>query len=163
MLTFIASLKFYSKMWPRANLYAKLANIIGRAALPGTFKNTSLDDYDIYAQQYFFWVFKVLLNQKETIKDFSDGSIYISRYDAQNFINNTLYFLSSQEQAKFDSKAQKELKQIAKPDTKPFEGIDADLLLTMILEEFIETRNKVLKTLKSKYFKQYEVDRGTPN
>ena len=160
MLTFIASLKFYARIWPRAHLFAKLANIIGRAALPGTFKNTTIDEYDVFTQQYFIWVFKMLLSQKDTIKDFSDGSTFLTRPDAQSFAASTLFFLGAQEQSKFDSRLQKEIKQVTRPATKPFDGIDADLLLAMILEEFVECRAKILKNLKARYFKQYEVDRG---
>ncbi len=161
MLTFVASLKFYARIWPRAFLFAKLANIVGRAALPGTFKNTNIDEYDVFTQQFFTWAFKLLLSQKEAIKDFSDGYTYLVKPDAQTFAASTLFFLNSQELAKFDTRLQKEIKTVTKAGTKPFDGIDADLLLTMVLDEFVECRAKLLKNLKARYFKQYEVDRGS--
>lgn len=162
MLTFVASLKFYARIWPRAFLFARLANIVGRAALPGTFKNTSIDEYDVFTQQYFAWAFKVLLGLKDAAKDFSDGYTYLLKPDAQSFASAALFFLGAQEQTKFDARLQREVKPVNKPGAKPFDGIDADLLLTMVLEEFVECRARILKNLKARYFKQYEVDRGSP-
>lgn len=61
---------------------------------------------------------------------------------------------------KFDNKIQKEIKQVTKPGVKSFEGVDLDVMLSIILDEFLECRGKIMKNLKNKYFKIYEVDRG---
>lgn len=160
MLTFVASLKFYVKLWPRAYTFAKLASIVGRAALPGTFKNTAVDEHDIFTQQYFLWVFKLLLGSKDVVKDFNDGTSYLLKSDAANFCSSALFFLPAAEQSKLEGRLSKETKTITKPNTKNFEGIDADTLLGIILDEFVECRARILKNLKAKYFKQYEVDKG---
>ncbi len=160
MLTFIASLKFYSKLWPRAHTFSKLANIIGRAALPGTFKNTSIDEYDVFTQQYFIWLFRLLMSNKDYVKDFNDGTSFITKQNVQALTRSGLFFLPSTDLTKFETRLNKDIKQISKPGNKPFEGIDADVLLGVMLDEFIDSRNKIMKMLKNKYFKIYEVDKG---
>ena len=161
MLNFIASLKFYSKLWPRASTFGKLASIIGRAALPGTFKNTGIDEYDIFTQHYFIWCFKVLLSSKDLIKDFNDGSSYLARADALTFSKTATFYLMSSDQTKFDSKLQKEIRSVIKPGQKTFDGVEVDMLLGLILEEFVDCRFRVFKLLKSKYLKLFEVEKGS--
>lgn len=160
MLNFIASLKFYAKMWPRASTFGKLASVIGRSALPGTFKNTSIDDYDIFTQHYFLWMFKLLLSHKEIIKDFNDGSSYVVKSDALAFGKTAAFYLTEADQIKSDAKLHRECKSITKPGNKPFEGVDVDVLLSCLLDEFIDCRLKVFKTLKAKYLKLYEIEKG---
>jgi hypothetical protein len=154
MLTFIASLKFYAKLWPRAYIFSKLASIIGRSALPGTFKNTAIDEHDVFTQQYFIWLFKLLISSKDLVKDFHDGTSYVAKADATGIANSALFFLSGTDHAKLEVKMSKEFKTVTKPNTKNFEGIDADVLLSMILEEYVDCRSRLLKNLKAKYFKQ---------
>lgn len=161
MLTFIASLKFYVKLWPRAYTFARLASIIGRSALPGTFKNTAIDEYDVFTQQYFIWVFKLLISSKDLVKDFNDGTSYLTKLDATTFCNSALFFLPATDQPKLEARLTKETKTVSKPNTKNFEGVDADAFLGIILDEFVECRARLLKGLKTKYFKQYDVDKGT--
>lgn len=161
MLNFIASLKFYSKLWPRANTYGKLASVIGRAALPGTFKNTSIDEFDIFTQHYFIWTFKVLLTSKDQIKDFNDGSSYLTKADALSFSKTATFYLLAADQTKFDSKVQREIRSVTKPGQKAFDGVDVDVLVALILEEFIECRFRIFKLLKSKYLKLFEVEKGS--
>ena len=71
-----------------------------------------------------------------------------------------LFFLNSADLAKFETRLGKEFKTVAKQGQKPFEGIDLDLLLSLLLKEFIDCRARILKNLKAKYFKLYEVEKG---
>lgn len=57
MLEFVSSLKYYAKIWTRANLFSRLANLMGIASFPGSAETSKLNMYDIHTQFYFLWVF----------------------------------------------------------------------------------------------------------
>lgn len=162
MLAFVASLKYYSKMWPRAYLFSKLTSIIGRTGLPGSFKNSSLDEYDVFTQQYFLWLFKTQVSEhKENFKEYNDGTSYMLKQDAMNLVAEALYFLPAAEISRVEAKVSKEVKPISKPGVRPFDGVDSDFLFNLLVEEFVETRAKILKGLKVRYLKLYEIERGS--
>lgn len=147
-------------MWPRATLFAKLCSIIGRSALPGTFKNTSLDEYDVFTQHYFLWMFRVLTSSPDNIKDFSDGTSYCTKGFTMSILSTLLYYMSQQEIGRVEGRILKEIKTINKPNHKQFDGIDSDLLLSSLLSDFLSHRSAHIKTLRHKYFHLYEIERG---
>ena len=94
MLEFVSSLKYYSKIWPRANLFSKIANMLGIASFPGSVETTKLNMYDIHSQFYFIWAFKQLQTKKDSIIDNTEGLSFIPKNDLAVVIDDILFFLT---------------------------------------------------------------------
>ena len=157
MLEFVSSLKYYSKIWPRANLFSRISNMLGIASFPGSVETTKLNMYDIHSQFYFLWAFKQLQTKKEQIVDNTEGLSFIPKAELTSVIDDILFFLTPEKVKTFKGEMQSKTFQV---EGRNQEGYDVDVFLNKIVEEFIEHRKGIIKALKSAFNKSYHTDRG---
>lgn len=160
MLEFVSSLKYYSKIWPRANLFSKIANLLGVSVLPGSIDSSQLNQYDIHTQKFFLWMFKQIMKHQEEIKEVSEGQSVIHRRKAVSIFEEELgFFLNPKEKIRVKMSLEKESKQY-KIDTGMVDGIDIDVMMNALVYEFVQQRKKRLKLLRISYGKNYKIERG---
>jgi hypothetical protein len=84
LLEFIAGLKYYVGFWPRAIIFARLCGIMGSIEKNGSSSNNcdlgwlGINDYDIYTQHFFFWVYKQIFSKsQETFSESLSGNTWL--------------------------------------------------------------------------------------
>lgn len=159
LLEFISSLKYYSKIWPRANLFSKLSNMLGIASFPGTIESSKLNMYDIFTQIFVFWVFEKLLADQSKLNESSEGLTILGKREVLPLLDKLCFFAGSDRAAKIKLDITKESKGF-NIDSKNVEGFDIDVLANKLVNEFIEERKNMMKQMRTRFSKNYHVDRG---
>jgi hypothetical protein len=163
MLEFVASLKYYSKIWPRANIFSRLANLLGISVLPGSIDSSKLNQYDIHTQTFFLWMYKEIMKNKQEIHELSEGQTILPKKKAVEIFEQKLnFFLSTNESNRVKGNLERESK-MYREENHSVDGIDIDFLMNVVLHEFVEKRKKKMRILKDHYSHNLTIDRGKAN
>lgn len=157
LFEFLISLKYYSKIWPRALLFANICNIIPYAK--GVQENFPYN-FDCFAQEYFFYCFLQIMKENSAIIEHNDGQTYIKKEKAEDLLRNLVFFAAEQEKKRFSSKLTKITKKIETETAESLEVIDVDKILEYSIDEFFETKKRNFKNLSKKFQKMCETNNG---
>lgn len=157
LFEFLISLKYYSKIWPRAILFANICNIIPYSK--GTQENFPYN-FDCFAQEYFFYCYLQLLKDNSAIVEHNDGQTYIKKEKSEDLLKNLVFFAGEPEKKRFSSKITKITKKIENESSESLEVIDVDKILEFSIEEFFEAKKRNFKNLSKKFQKICETNNG---
>ena len=162
MLEFVSSLKYYSKIWPRANIFSRLSNLLGISVLPGSIDSSKLNQYDIHTQKFFLWMFKEIQKLSKEIVELSEGYSILPKKTATELFQKTLnFFLNQNETYRVKTSLERESKMYRlEEEGRSVDGLDIDSLMNIMLHEFIEQRRKNMKVLRNQYSRNYNVEKG---
>ena len=160
LLEFIASLKYYVGFWPRAIIFARLCGIMGSIEKNGSSNNNcdlerlGINDYDIYTQHFFFWVYKQIFSKsQEAFSESPSGNTWLDAKNIPKLNKLVLRFIKDDQLMAFEAKVKSKTENFSlKGKDKQTEGIDIDKYMFLVLEEFIEIRRRNLKALKTAFF-----------
>ena len=136
LLEFIASIKYYSRVWARANIFAKLSNFLSNSSVTSSFKAKGLPDYDIFTQHYFFYAYELVYSKTDGIMEGADATWLVKTF-VSDLNHKLFFFLNAQQLDKFERKVAKEFRFFTK-DTEAIESIDVDKYLMMVIDEYLE-------------------------
>jgi len=98
MLEFVSSLKYYSKIWPRANIFSRICNLLGTSVLPGSVDSSKLNQYDIHTQTFFLWMYSELHKNEEDMTELPEGQTLVLKPIAISlFLDHFSFFLNNNE------------------------------------------------------------------
>lgn len=103
MLEFLVSLKYYSKIWPRALMFAHLAGII-------QYKSSNVDPnfnyaFDLFTQNYFLYCYAKIVKYEKFLKEHLEGNTWLLKDKVEDIINDMLVFSNSTSKKKVLLKA----------------------------------------------------------
>lgn len=152
------SLKYYSKIWPRALLFANLCNIVPYTKpIQDNFPYV----YDLFVQEYFFFCFTRINNESESIFELNDGGqSLLSKLKIEDLSKDLVFFYTDPDKKKFLSKINRICKKVDVSEGETFEGVDIDKILEYSIDEFFEMKKRNFKNLSKKFSKLYENDNG---
>lgn len=151
LLEFLVSLKYYVKIWPRAQTFAKMCNIIGvgKSRDPQDVVNTY--EYDIYLQNFVIFAFERIVADPASLIDHSEGTTWVIKERLEDIANSILVFQGDFARKKFLTQLQQQYRFIGEGPDKDAEGVDVDKLLLAFIDEYVEAKRKNIKAM-TKYF-----------
>jgi len=158
LLEFLVSLKYYSKLWPRATIFTCLTGISTYIKMGSSAEPNFSYDFDAYVQEYFLFIYSKLSTEFMHIFDHPEGQSYMTREKLDDFVKQTLFFYNENDRRRFLSKLSKITKKINSEDNN--EHVDVDKLLEALIDEYFEAKKKNFKILAKNFSKFYESDHG---
>lgn len=156
-MEFLVSLKYYSKIWPRATIFANLTGISQYIKGTGNESNFSYD-FEAYVQEYFFFIFSKISSENIHIFDHADGQTLMGKEKLEEFVKQALFFENDFDKKRFLNKTYKFVKKINQEDS--LEYIDIDKLLDALIDEYFEAKKRNFKILSKNFSKFFESDHG---
>ena len=157
-MEFLVSLKYYSKIWSRATIFACVTGISTYVKSGTTNEPNFSYDFDAYVQEYFYFLFSKINSESLHIFDHTEGQTYMPKEKLEEVVKQTLFFYNENEKRRFLSKSSKITRKINPEDTTEY--IDVDKLFESLIEEYFETKKKNFKILAKNFSKFYESDHG---
>ena len=112
LMEFVASLKFFSRTWSRANIFSRLCCMMSPLSNGNQLENSLTNDYDIYTQHYFFWFLKIVLKARRASPDIifegNDGVTWLTKRSTMHMGKEILFFLPQTYFFKFEQKMLRE-------------------------------------------------------
>jgi len=75
VIEFLSSLKYYSRIWPRAKTMAQLLGIIHFGESSNT--DANVHSCDIYMQEFFFFVYSQIMKSKDALVEHNEEQTFI--------------------------------------------------------------------------------------
>lgn len=159
MLEFIVSLKYYSKIWPRAAIFSYMIHVCKYQNYNQ--RDTSFDyNFDIYVQQYFLHMFGIFEKEKKFMMENQDGNLLVDKKRIDDISKDILFFSVDSQKKKLAAKMIRLIKVIEIKPKHEFEGVDIDKMMEYALEEFLLFRKENFKAINKKFQKVYETVHG---
>lgn len=160
LLEFLVSLKYYSKMWPRAALFSNFCGISAYLRPSASPEPNFSYDFDAYLLEYFLHIFAKTSQESFGVLEQSDGQTVFPREKLEELVSHALFFNNEYERKKFIGKAS--TKFARKPTNSEDNGelLDLDRVLEGFIEEYFEARKRNFRVLAKNFAKFFETDHG---
>ena len=101
LIEFITSLKYYTKIWPRAKVFAKLAGMLQFSEPIET--DSSNHSCDIFMQEFFYYAYSCLnvKGNSQDYKELDDGNTYLKCEIEEELTPKILFWLNENDMKKW--------------------------------------------------------------
>jgi|JI6StandDraft_1071083.scaffolds.fasta_scaffold02311_7 hypothetical protein len=152
MLEFVISLKYYSKFWPKAEMFAYMLDIM--RFQPSFELNESINyRFDLFAQNFFLAVFS-RLNDGEVV-EWDDGATYAGFQRIKNVVRKLLFFTDDLTRSRLFAKLEKSIRL---KDKKEY--ADYDFAFQLFIDEYFAGRKRNLSAISKAFSKLGETVQG---
>ncbi|CAI2376513.1 unnamed protein product [Moneuplotes crassus] len=168
LIEFISSLKYYTKIWPRAKVFAKLSGMLQYSEPVETDANSH--SCDIYMQEFFYFAYSCFKEFRET----DDGLTLIKCDLEEELTPKVLFWMGENDLKKWYHKIRKHVKRLPEevdkfemrhPSQPPIEieYVDVDQVLNGYLDEYMTKKQKNQKVLTKHFVKFFQEQEGIFN
>ena len=159
LLEFSVSLKYYIKSWQRATTFANVCNISNIKLDSNGVSPSTFPEFDIYAQNFFLFIYSKITADISSIYDHPDGNSYLLKEKVEDLTNEILAFEPEPNRKKFISNLSKYYRTF-NDNGKDGEGVDVDKMFHLLLETYFEVKAKNTQVLTKHFYKQQNTGEG---
>lgn len=153
LLEFLVSLKYYVRIWPRAQIFASMANILGTSRGKDYQDALNVNEYDIYLQNYVLYAYEHTFSEANSLVEHSEGTTLIPKEKLEDIVHRVLIFEPELNRKRFWVNLQSQYQVIGEGPEKDNEGIDADRVVLAFIEGYVEAKRRNLKAITKYYYK----------
>ena len=172
LIEFVSSLKYYTKIWPRAKVFAKLTGMLQYSEPVETDSNAH--SCDIYLQEFFYFAYSCFKDFRET----EDGISLIKYEVEEEMTPKILFWMSENDLKKWYHKIRRHVKRLSEEtgknepkqpanmdlnDSIKVEYVDIDQVLSGYLDEYLAKKQKNQKQLTKHFVKFFQEQEGIFN
>lgn len=152
LLEFIISLRYYTKFWLKAEIFAMLMDVMRFIPLAD---QTDMYNYksDAYSQNFFFQVYKRMSTFEIITED--DGTEYVSTRKVKKLMKPMLFFTDEINRSRLYVRLEKDLRIFDK-----IEHADFDYSMMLFMEEYYSVRRKMTNQITRSFSKINEKIEG---
>jgi hypothetical protein len=151
LLEFIISLKYYSRYWPKAEMFCQLMDVMRYYPL---FDNLDGFNYkmDYNTQNFFFVVYRKIVTFKP-IED--EGATFVQVKNAKKLMKASLFFTDEVNRSRLVSKIFKDVRVFEEEDY-----CDLDYVLSLMLDEYFAVKKRMCGILTRCFSRKFEDNQG---
>lgn len=141
------------KLWPRAQIFASMCNIIGVGKAKDAQEAINVSEYDIYLQNFYLYAYERVFADPSQLVEHSEGTTWIPKQKVEDMVHSVLIFDTELNRKRVWVNLQQQYRVIGEGPDKDNEGLDADRFMLALIDHYVEAKRKNLKAITRFYYK----------